>query len=163
MTARWEMTAHQHDDVGMDAGEFLGKHDVTDASVGAPPRNVEEVDGVQLVRRADRQLGVQHFCVGWTRYDLFHVKLLRISPTVLGRKPRLFRRSRARLRCRSGRCAPPIVRPPSTNRRARWKRRTEDGRTGWSYRWGLAEDSRPGGGRRARRERCGRLRFPRSV
>src|ERR1017187_5530659 len=98
MTARREMAAHQHDDVGLDTRELLGKHDVTDLMIGAPPRNVEEVDGVQLVRGADRHLGMQHFCVGWTRYGWFHVNSFRISPTVPGRTPRLFPRSRARLR-----------------------------------------------------------------
>src|ERR1035438_1314304 len=84
MTARREMTAHQHDDVGLDAGELLGKHDMADLMIGATPRNIEEVDGVQLVGGADRRLGVQHFRVGWTRYCLFHVKHSESLPQFLG-------------------------------------------------------------------------------
>ena len=46
---RGEVLAVEDDDVGIDAGQFFRQHNVVDAAVYVPPRDVVEVDWIKLV------------------------------------------------------------------------------------------------------------------
>ena len=49
VAARREIPPDEDHDIGLDARQFLGKHDVADAVVGPAPRDVEQVGGVELM------------------------------------------------------------------------------------------------------------------
>src|ERR1039457_6942299 len=53
----WKVTAHHHHDIGAHARQFLGQHHVAHLVIGAAPRDVEQVDGVELSRSEERRVG----------------------------------------------------------------------------------------------------------